>query len=147
MIRRALAAGGAAWLACGVAWAQDGAALFVQHCGSCHQADASGTVGLAPALKGEHWGRLGADRAYIPNVVVHGLSGAIRVNGQPFVGAMPGLGPQLDDAALAAIATHLRALQGAKNEAPYAADEIRAVRQTGGNPAQTRERRVRAIGG
>ena len=48
----------------------DGAALFTQHCAPCHQADGTGTVGLAPMLKGEHWGKLGADRGYLPMVLV-----------------------------------------------------------------------------
>lgn len=147
MIRRALAACTVALVTCSAAWANDGASLFAQHCAPCHQADGSGTVGLAPPLKGEHWGKLGADRAYVPHVVVHGLSGAIRVNGQPFVGAMPGLGPQLGDAALASIVTHLRGLQGAKDEPPMTIEEIRTVRQAGGSPVQSRERRVRALGG
>jgi mono/diheme cytochrome c family protein len=72
-------------------------ALFGLHCAACHQADGSGTVGLAPPLKGEHWGKLGADRGYLPMVLVHGLSGPIRVGAQTFVGSMPPFA-QLDDA-------------------------------------------------
>ena len=77
--------------------APDGAALFAQHCALCHQPDAAGAVGLAPALKGEHWRRLGADRAYLPTVLINGLSGAIQVNGATFVGSMPAFGAQLDE--------------------------------------------------
>lgn len=124
----------------------DGGALFAQHCASCHQADGSGTVGLAPALKGEHWARLGADRAYLLTVMVHGLSGAIQVGGQTFVGSMPAFGGQLDDAALAALATHLRGLQGAAGDKPYGADEVKAVRQVAGSPPQSRQRRRQLLG-
>lgn len=126
--------------------AADGAALYAQHCASCHQADGAGTVGLAPALKGEHWARLGADRTYLATVLVHGLSGAIQVGGQTFVGSMPAFGVQLDDAALAALANHVRGLQGAAGEAPYAAAELAAARQAGGSPPQTRQRRLRLLG-
>ena len=120
----------------------DGAALYAQHCAACHQADGSGTVGLAPALKGDHWAKLGSDRGYLPMVLVHGLSGPIRVGGQTFVGSMPAFG-QLDDAALAALATHLRKLQGG-NEAFTAAD-VKAERDKPGSPPQTRQRRTQIL--
>jgi mono/diheme cytochrome c family protein len=126
--------------------AADGAALFGQHCAACHQADASGTVGLAPSLKGEHWRRLAADRSYLASVLVHGLSGPIKVGADNFIGAMPGFGAQLDDATLAAIASHLRQLQGAVDEPPYAADEFKLVRSKPGSPPQTRLQRVQALG-
>lgn len=124
--------------------APDGTALFAQHCATCHQPDGSGTVGLAPSLKGEHWAKLGADRSYLPRVLVHGLSGAIKVNGQTFVGSMPGFAA-LDDSTLAAVASHLRRLQGA-TEAGYTADEIRAARAQAGGPPQTRALRVQIVG-
>jgi mono/diheme cytochrome c family protein len=127
--------------------AADGAALFAQHCASCHQVDGSGTVGLAPTLKGDHWVRLGADRGYLPTVLVHGLSGPIKVGTQNFVGSMPPFGPQLDDATLAQLATHVRVLQGAADAKPYTAAEIRAARDLPGSPPQSRQRRVQLLGG
>ena len=120
----------------------DGAALFTQHCAACHQADGSGTVGLAPALKGDHWAKLGGDRGYLPMVLVHGLSGPIRVGGQTFVGSMPAFG-QLDDAALAALATHLRQLQGGAEA--FAAADVKAERDKPGSPPQTRQRRAQIL--
>lgn len=125
----------------------DGPALFAQHCASCHQADGAGTVGLAPTLKGEHWAKLGADRSYLPTVLVHGLSGAIKVGAQTFVGSMPPFGPQLDDAALAEIATHVRrTLQGAVDAAAYTPAELKAVREQPGSPPQSRQRRSQLLG-
>jgi mono/diheme cytochrome c family protein len=120
----------------------DGAALFTQHCAACHQVDGSGTVGLAPAVKGEHWARLGSDRGYLPMVLVHGLSGPIRVGGQTFVGSMPAFA-QLDDAALAALATHLRKLQGGAET--FAATDVKAERDKAGSPPQTRQRRAQIL--
>lgn len=120
--------------------AADGAALFAQHCAACHQADASGTVGLAPPLKGAHWGKLGAQRGYLASVLVHGLSGPISVAGRNFVGSMPAFGAQLDDDALAAIASHLRQLQGA--DEAYTADDMKAARAAAGSPPQTRQLRA-----
>ena len=133
-------------LAMPVAAQPDGAALFAQHCAVCHQADAAGTVGLAPSLKGEHWAKLGADRAYLPTVVLKGLSGSIKVGGQTFVGSMPAFAEQLDDVAVAAVASHLRRLQGAANDAPFVADEVKALRLQPGSPPQSRQRRARLLG-
>jgi mono/diheme cytochrome c family protein len=123
-----------------------GAALYAQHCAACHQADATGTVGLAPAIKGEHWRKLGSERGYLATVLVHGMSGPIKVAGQTFVGSMPGFGASLDDASLALIATHARTLQGAADAAQYTADEIRAVRAAGGSAPQTRQMRRQILG-
>jgi mono/diheme cytochrome c family protein len=125
----------------------DGKALFAQHCATCHQPDGAGTVGLAPPLKGEHWLRLGADRSYLPTVIVHGLSGPIRIGAQNFVGAMPPFGPPLDDTTLAEIATHVRALQGAAEQPPYTAADIKAAREQPGSPPQTRLRRQQLLAG
>jgi mono/diheme cytochrome c family protein len=125
----------------------DGAALFARHCAACHQGDGAGTVGLAPPLKGEHWGRLAADRGYLPMVLVHGLSGPIKLGAQNFVGSMPAFGPELDDAAIAALATQVRRLQGASGESPFTADEVKAERSKPGSPPQSRLRRVQLLGG
>jgi mono/diheme cytochrome c family protein len=123
-----------------------GAALYAQHCAACHQADGTGTVGLAPAIKGEHWRKLGSERAYLAAVLVHGMSGPIKVAGQMFVGSMPAFGASLDDASLALIATHVRTLQGAAEAAPYTADEIRSARAAGGSAPQTRQMRRQILG-
>lgn len=125
----------------------DGVALFAQHCAACHQADASGTVGLAPPLKGEHWARLGAERSYLPTVLLHGLSGPIKLGAATFVGSMPAFGAQLDDNTLAALATQLRRLQGAADDKPYSADEFAALRPLPGSPPQTRQKRAQILGG
>ena len=124
--------------------APEGGALYAQHCATCHQADGSGTVGLAPSLKGEHWARLGADRSYMAGVLQHGLSGPIMVNGQRFIGSMPAFAGQLDDAQLAAVATHVMSLQGRPGEA-YTAAELKAARDAGGSPPQSRERRTQLL--
>lgn len=122
------------------------AALFAQHCAACHQADGAGTVGLAPALKGEHWARLGADRNYLPTVLLKGLSGPIKLGTETFVGSMPGFADALDDAALALLASHVRRLQGAADDGPYAAADIAHLRQQPGSPPQSRLRRVQLLG-
>ena len=125
--------------------APDGAALFTQHCATRHQAEGQGTVGLAPALKGAHWQRLGSDRAYLPQVLVHGLSGLIVVNGERHVGSMPAFGTQLDDDALAAVANHVQGAVQSRQDAAYTAQDMRAAREAGGSPPKSRERRVQAL--
>lgn len=135
-------------LGCGLASAQgapDGAALYAQHCAACHQSEGQGTVGLAPTLKGPHWQRLGADRGYLAQVLVHGLSGLIVVNGERHMSNMPAFGAQLDDEALAAIASHLQASIQGRPEAAYTAAELRAARDLGGSPPKSRERRAQAL--
>lgn len=128
------------------ALAADGAALFKQHCAICHQESAAGTPGLAPSLLGGHWQALGADRSYLPTVLLKGLSGPIKVNGQPFVGNMPAMAPTLDDEALAAVANHLRSLQGAAGDKPYAAADMAEARARPGNPTQSRNLRRQLLG-
>jgi mono/diheme cytochrome c family protein len=125
--------------------AADGAALFAQHCATCHQTEGQGTVGLAPALKGDHWQRLGTDRAYLPQVLVYGLSGLIMVNGERHVGSMPAFGSQLDDDALAAVANHVQGIVQSRQDAAYTAQDMRAARDAGGSPPKSRERRVQAL--
>lgn len=130
------------------AQAADGQALFAQHCAICHQADASGTVGLAPPLKGAHWQRLGADKNYLPTVLLNGLSGAIKLEGQQsFVGNMPAFASQLDDASLAAIANHLRGLQGAADAGRIEPEAFKQQREQAGSPTATRQRRQQILAG
>ena len=124
--------------------AADGAALYAQHCATCHQADGSGTVGLAPPLKGEHWQRLGADRSYLAQVITHGLSGLIVVNGQRYVSSMPAFAGQLNDAQLASIATHLLSLQERPGPA-YSAADMAAARSSAGSPPQSRALRMQLL--
>ena len=123
----------------------DGAALFAQHCAACHQANASGTVGLAPALLGPHWAKLGADKTYLPTVLTKGLSGAIVVNDQRFLGAMPSFAAQLDNASMVAIANHLRQLQGS-SEANFQEADFQTAREQPGGPPQTRIKRGQLLG-
>ena len=134
-----------AWAAWPTA-AADGAALFKQHCAICHQDSGAGTVGLAPSLLGEHWQKLGAERGYLSTVLLKGLAGPIKVGAAAFNGSMPAQAGTLDDEALAAIATHLRGLQGAGADRPYAAAELAEARAKPGNPAQTRALRRQILG-
>jgi mono/diheme cytochrome c family protein len=136
----------AALVAAGPVLAADGAALFKQHCAICHQESGAGTPGLAPSLLGAHWQKLGAERSYLPTVLLKGLSGPIKVDGQPFVGNMPAIATTLDDEALAAVANHLRGLQGAAADNPYTAADVAELRGKPGNPTVSRNLRRQILG-
>lgn len=133
------------WGVAQLAWAQ-GEKVFAQHCSACHQADGSGTVGLAPALQGPHWQKLSQDRSYLPLVVLKGMAGRITVNGQNFVGSMPPWAEQLNDAEMAALMNHVQLLQGASQAPAYQADEIRAWRAQPGSPMSTLQLRQSLLG-
>ena len=135
---------------CGVGWqaalAQDapGKLLFEKTCAACHQPDASGTVGLAPSLRGAHWKALGRSGDYAATVVLKGLSGRIEVDGRPFVGSMPTFAAQFDDAQVVELVAWLRSLQGV-TPASLTVQEVAQLRAAPGNPAQTRELRQRLM--
>ncbi len=127
--------------------APDGATLYMQNCVMCHQADGAGAAGVAPPLMGEHWAKLGTDRSYLPTIVLRGLFGPIKlVGGETFAGNMPGFAQMLDDAAIAAVANHVRKLQGADNGAGYSADDVKAVRLLPGSPTASRLKRSQLVG-
>lgn len=138
----------ASLLSAGALAAGDGAALYAQHCAVCHQADGAGAAGVAPPLAGAHWVALGSDRSYLPTIVLNGLFGPIKLaGGQSFTGNMPGFAPTLDDDAVAAVANHLRRLQGAEAGPAYGADEVKALRQLPGSPTVSRRKRSQLLGG
>ena len=85
-------------------FAEDGAALFSSHCVACHQAGGVGAPGLAPSLAGTLGTRIstGAGRDYLTQVLITGLNGPIKSQGQNFNGFMPSFA-QLSDSDLAAV--------------------------------------------
>ena len=122
----------------------EGPALFAQHCAACHQASGAGAPGLAPPLIGPHWGRLGSQPRYLAQVVLHGLSGPIMIEGQRFVGAMPGFAGSLSDAQLLSLLAHVTALQQ-RAASPIDPSELARLRSAGGNPASSRALREQLL--
>ena len=110
-----------------------GEALYLDRCAACHQPGGIGTPGLAPPIASDELARMEADvegRAYLPLVVLNGLSGPIKVAGQTYVSAMPAQ-PDLGDADIAAIATYVLAtLNGGRipDADAYAPAEVAALR-------------------
>jgi mono/diheme cytochrome c family protein len=130
--------------------AQDPAttSLFVQNCSACHQADGSGTPGLAPPLKGAHWQKLVAERSYLPRVIAFGLTGPIKVGDAVFNSGMPAQG-QLSDEQLARLANHVASELNAANLSPdwkpYDVAEVASVRATQHTSTEQRQLRSKIL--
>lgn len=104
-----------------------GAQVFASRCAACHQPEGQGMARVAPPLAGSEW--VLGDEERLIRVVVHGLTGPIEVNGQPFDGSMPAWGASLTDEEIAGVLTHLRRSWG--NEAPaVSVAAVEAVRGT-----------------
>lgn len=105
--------------------AADGAALYAEHCASCHGSGGRGAAGVFPPLRESEWVTGPPER--LARIVLHGLEGPIRVAGSEYEGTMPGFASRLSDRQLAALLTHLRTAWGhAASEVPP--DLVRSVR-------------------
>jgi mono/diheme cytochrome c family protein len=97
MIHRFVLAAALLGASSGVA-AADGVSVFSENCVACHQKGGIGTPGLAPPLVSATLKKAGSvQRDYVPLVIIHGLSGPIKVKGQLYVSAMPPRGDFSDD--------------------------------------------------
>ncbi len=118
----------------------DGAGLYKVHCIACHGATGQGTPGAFPPLA-QHAAALGqstAGRNYIIDVVLHGLVGAIQVDGAAYNNMMPPLGTRLTDADIAAVLNNIRQTWP-QTEAPFApvtAADVAAQRGREKSPQQ-----------
>lgn len=92
----------------------DGKAVFTARCQACHQATGQGVPGVFPPLVDSPWVKESPER--LLQIVLHGISGEIEVNGTRYAGLMPGFADQLSDAEIAAVTTYIRSSWG--NEAP-----------------------------
>ncbi|WP_407543432.1 c-type cytochrome (plasmid) [Deinococcus radiomollis] len=99
--------------------AVDGAKVYAANCSSCHGASGAGVPGAFPPLAGNT--AITGDSKYISDVLLYGLQGKIVARGQPYNGVMPAWAAQLNDAQIAAVATHVRSTWGNKGSAVSAA--------------------------
>ena len=118
--------------------AADGAAVYLQNCLMCHQSGGAGLAGQFPRLAGRvaAIGAKPAARGYLVQVVIHGMSGNITVDGRAIMGMMPGFA-QIPDADVASLLNYLTTLgkQPRKPPAPFSAEEVQAVRSGGARSA------------
>ncbi len=92
-----------------------GAEVFASTCAVCHQANGKGLPGAFPPLAGSSWVE-GRDTTLV-QIVLHGVLGALTVNGTTYNSAMPAFGGQLSDAQIAAVLTYIRSQWGNKTPA------------------------------
>lgn len=97
----------------GAAGAADGKQIFTANCVACHQASGAGLPGVFPPLDASAW--VTGDARVLANVLLHGVTGELVVNGATYKGAMPAF-KQLSDAELAAVASYVRSSWS--NQAP-----------------------------
>jgi nitrite reductase (NO-forming) len=81
-----------------------GEALFAGTCSTCHQANGAGLPGVFPPLAKSDW--IAANPKQSIDVVLHGLSGKVTVNGQDYDSVMPPMN-QLNDDEVANILTYV----------------------------------------
>ena len=83
----------------------DGSVVYSAQCAACHQATGMGLSGVFPPLVGADWVLENDER--LVQILLHGIQGEIVVKGVTYNGVMPAF-PQLSDADLAAVLTHIR---------------------------------------
>jgi nitrite reductase (NO-forming) len=86
-----------------------GQALFAGTCSTCHQANGAGLPGVFPPLAKSDW--LAANPKKAIDVVLHGLTGPVKVNGQAYNSVMPPMN-QLNDDEVANILTYVQGSWG-----------------------------------
>ena len=102
-----------------------GAEIFSRTCIACHGVDGKGVPTAFPPLDGSDW--LGGDPELPIKIVLHGLTGPVKVGTDSFNTVMAPLGPTLDDQQIADVLTYVR--QRWSNDAPAVTTaEVRAVR-------------------
>ncbi|HEY7788541.1 MAG TPA: c-type cytochrome [Casimicrobiaceae bacterium] len=102
------------------ATAADGRSIYQQNCSTCHGPEGRGQPGFFPPLAGNP--DLGKDNGAFPvAVVLHGLDGAIDVEGAAYNASMPPFG-HLSDGEIAAVINFVRGAFG--NDATKAAAAI-----------------------
>ena len=79
-------------------------ALYLAHCGACHQADGTGLPGAFPPLAASDY--IVGDPSRLLEATIKGLSGPLTVNGEEYDNVMPAVA-YLSDAELATILTYV----------------------------------------
>ncbi|KQV89071.1 copper-containing nitrite reductase [Pelomonas sp. Root1237] len=110
-----------------------GQALFAGTCSVCHQANGAGLPGVFPPLAKSDW--LGQDAKRAVGVVLHGLSGKVKVNGKDYDSVMPPMN-QLNDDEVANILTYVLNSWGNVGGS-VSADEVK--KQRAAKPATTNQ--------
>lgn len=127
--------------------APDGAAIFAQRCTQCHQANATGAVGLAPSLAGTLKDYLTSvdGRQYLSQILVSGMAGRIESQGRVIVGIMPSFKGDLSDAEITAVVNfvlgNFNGVAAADAGGPILQVTVAAARSASPTPSETRKLR------
>lgn len=125
-----------------------GEAVFKSTCMACHGERGTGIPGLAPPLAGSLGKQLGAEQGkdYLMHLVLSGISGMLRVDGQIYNGIMP---PQaaMSDADLAAVMTYVSGeLNRGAAGFTVAAEDVSKARTSPMKPSQVYGLRKKLLG-
>jgi mono/diheme cytochrome c family protein len=109
--------------------AADGKAVFDNNCAVCHQAGGVGVPGQFPRLAARA-GAIAAKpegKAFLPQVLLNGMGGRIKVDDEQILGAMPGF-DSLSDEDIAAVLAYITGLE--HKPVTYTVADIKKVRAT-----------------
>jgi mono/diheme cytochrome c family protein len=112
---------------------ETGKQTYTMICAACHQPNGQGMDGLAPPLVDSEWVIGKPD--ILPRVVIHGLTGPIKVNGTSWSLEMPPLGAALSDEQIAGVSTYIRR-EWEHTGSPVSADFVKKIREENKNRAK-----------
>ncbi|WP_043589079.1 c-type cytochrome [Geminisphaera colitermitum] len=102
-----------------------------QTCSTCHQANGQGLKGTYPPLAGSEWVQGSEER--VIRILLHGLTGELKVHGDTFNGNMPAFGPgggyNWKDDRIAQVLTYIRQEWG-NTAPPITTDKVKEIRTT-----------------
>jgi mono/diheme cytochrome c family protein len=104
--------------------AETGAAEFQSYCAGCH-IDDTGVRGDVPPLEESPW--VTGPESRLIKIVLHGVRGAMEVQGRTYDQEMPGFGPVLADGEIASLLSFVRRQFGGINT-PIAPATVSAIR-------------------
>ncbi|MDB6151853.1 MAG: hypothetical protein JWL90_306 [Chthoniobacteraceae bacterium] len=110
-----------------------GKGVYDTLCTACHQPTGAGMEGLAPALVDSEW-VLGKPDV-LPRILIHGLTGPIKVGTQTWSLEMPPLGAALNDEQIAGVLTYIRR-QWEHGASPIKTETVAGIRAD--NQARTK---------
>ena len=84
----------------------DGEAIYMTRCMSCHQTDGAGIAGVFPPLNETDW--VVGDKGRLIRIVLDGMMGETEVQGVVYSGAMPPWKTFLSDQEIADVLTYIR---------------------------------------
>lgn len=106
----------------------DGKGIFNNNCAACHQPSGAGSTALGfPPLAGSDW-VLAPGPNRLARIVLHGLTGPMEVNGQPYNNTMLPWKDTMTDEQIAAVLTYIRSAWGNKASA-VTKEQVAAIRQ------------------